>query len=253
MPRFDRLAVALAVALVVALVPALASPAAADVPVLTRTTPLTPTGELVAPGHIEHTQDMTAFEHEFAIAPARHVELRLTSPIVPLPIMGGDLQLRVSVLPEESRVRLVVGASVSAEWMNGADLWVGASVTAAYRGDGWSVHATERAVDHRFETGDQLYLSTAGATLSVGKTGTLFAEVGEVAWRHPVCDGGVAARTIAPAPRPSCMEVDASRGVAFGARFGVSDNMAIGISAIIFRISDTTIPALPLLSFSWDH
>jgi hypothetical protein len=231
------------------------APVRADVPVLTRTTPLTPTGELVQPGHLEHTQDVVAFEHEFAIAPNDRVELRLTTPVVPAPILGGDLQLRVSVLPRASRFRLVVGTNVAVSWINGGDLWLGGSVTAAYRSDRWSVHATERALAYQFETGDQLYLSTAGVTLSVGKTGVLFAEVGEVAWRHPTCAGtDVAARTTAPdPPPPSCMAVDAGRGFAIGARFGLHDDMAIGVSAIIFRVGDTTVPLLPLVSISWDH
>jgi hypothetical protein len=230
-------------------------PARADIPVLTRTTPLTPTGELVAPGHIEHTQDLTAFEHELAFAPNERVELRLTSPVFPVPVMGGDLQLRVSVLPPASRFRLVVGASVAAEWINGADVWLGGSFTAAYRGDRWSIHATERAVVHQGEGHDQVYLSTAGVTLSVGKTGVLFADVGEVAWRHSTCDApAVAARASAPGPgAPSCMEVDSGRGFAVGARWGLGRDMAMGISAIVFRVGTTTVPALPLLSFSWDR
>ena len=138
------------------------APALADIPVLTRTTPLTPTGELVAPGHIEHTQDLTAFEHEYAYAPNDRIELRLTSPLFPIPIMGGDLQVRVSVLPPASRVRLVLGTSVAAEWINGGDLWLGGSLTAAYRGDRWSIHATERALVHQLEGGNQLYLFDRG-------------------------------------------------------------------------------------------
>jgi hypothetical protein len=237
----------------IAIVLCVAPAAAADVPVLTHTTPLTPTGELVRPGHLQRHQNVVAFEHEYAIG-TEHFELRLVSPVVPIPAMGGDLQIRTSLLPRDSRFRLVAGASVAGEWIEGGDLWLGGMLTAAYRGDGISAHATIRMQHHMFEGGDDLGLTTAGLVFAAGKH-HLFIDVGELAWRQPgACpDPGAAARQATPAPT-RCAVVDASHGVAFGAWFSLPrEDMQIGISGMIFTVGDLVIPLLPMASFAWDY
>jgi hypothetical protein len=237
----------------IAIVLSVAPAAAADVPVLTHTTPLTPTGELVPPGRFQRHQNVVAFEHELALG-TEHFELRLVSPGLPIPVMGGDLQIRTSLLPRDSRYRLVAAASIAGEWIEGGDLWLGGMLTAAYRGDRVSAHATVRMAHHVLEGGDDLGLTTAGLVFHLGRH-QLFVDVGEVALRRPgACPAPTAAaRVAAPAPA-GCSDVDASRGVAFGAWFALPrEDMQIGISGIIFDVGDLVVPLLPLASFAWDY
>src|SRR5206468_627489 len=76
--------------------------------------PLTPTGELAAKGHWIRTQSATAFYHEIAVGLDDRLELRLGTPGPPLPIIGGDLQLRASVLDPASRTKLGTRATLDA-------------------------------------------------------------------------------------------------------------------------------------------
>lgn len=238
-----RAAAGLVAALVLAGSPA---PARADAPVLTHTSPLTPTGELAPRGHIVHTQSVAAFYHELGLGLTDQLELRLGSPGLPVPILGGDLQLRASVLAPTSRLRVLIGTGVAAEWINGGDLWLGVSATAAYRADRWSVHATARALDHRFETGDRIGLATAGVTVEVGRRTTLFAEVGNLSWLRPAtCQGKH--DTAVP-----CPERDTVHGAMVGSWWRLHD-MSIGLSALIGWQGSTVVPILPLLSLSWDR
>ena len=243
----------------IAIVLSVAPAAAADIPVLTHTTPLTPTGELVRPGHIQRHQNLAAFEHEYAIG-TEHVELRLISPVLPIPVMGGELQLRTSLLDRASRYRLIAGASVAGEWIDGGDLWLGGMLTAAYRGDRVSAHATVRMSHHMFEGGDALGLTTAGLVYHPGGLAGrhhLFVDAGELAWRQPgacpATPSGVAPRQAAPAPT-RCTDVDAGRGVAFGWWFAVrSEDMQIGVWGMIVDVGDLVLPLLPAVSFAWEY
>jgi hypothetical protein len=208
---------------------------------LTHTTPLTPTGEVLPRGRFERTQSVLAFYHEVALGLADGLELRLGMPGLPLPILGGDLQLRASVLPRERRLRVVIGATASAEWINGGDLWLGAAATVAWRGDRWGAHATVRALEHRLETGDRVGLATAGLTLRAGRTATLFAEAGQLSWLGPEeCAAW------------HCGAVyETARGVVVGSWWQL-DDMAIGVQVAAGWRDDVVIPLL-MPAFRWDR
>lgn len=213
---------------------------------LTHTSPLTPTGEILPAGRFERTQSVVAFYHEVAVGLTDGLEVRLGMPGLPLPILGGDLQLRAALTPRSSRLRVVIGAGVAAEWINGGDLWLGASATVAWRGDRWGAHATLRALEHRLETGDRLGLATAGVTARVGRKTTLFAETGEIAWLHP------ATCMTRHGSEVGCEEQDAGGGVMIGSWWQL-DDMAIGAQGLIAWSGDAVVPVLPLLAFRWDR
>ena len=220
--------------------------AAAEHAPLTHTSPLTPTGELLPAGRVERIQSLVAFHHELAVGLADGLELRLSTPGVPIPMFGGDLQLRASVTPPASRLRVVLGAGLAAEWVNGGDLWVGASTTVAWRGDRWGAHATLRALEHRLETGDRLLVTTAGVTARVGRRATLFAEVGEIAWLQPV-------RCMTPHGSPaSCVERDTVGGVLIGSWWQLRD-LAVSVQGLVGWSGDAALPIGPLLAFRWDR
>lgn len=218
----------------------IAPPARAD----THTSPLTPTGALVAPGHVERTQSAVAAYHELALGVTDGVELRLGSPGLPLPILGGDLQLRIAPLPPDAPVTLVLSGGVLAEWVNGGDLWIGGGATVAWRG----LHATVRRYAHhapRAERGERLGLVTAGVAHRTRRV-TWFAEVGELSRARPAtCTDKHGA------PR-RCRDRAAVTGALIGA-WWQRRSFAVGVSALVARHDATTIPILPLLSFRWDR
>ena len=212
---------------------------------LTHTSSLTPTGEVLPAGRFERTQSVVAFYHELAVGLTDGLELRLGMPGLPLPIFGGDLQLRASLTPPASRLRVVIGASATAEWVNGGDLWLGAAATVAWRGDGWGAHATLRALEHRFETGDRLGLATAGVTARVGRRTTLFVDVGQVSRLYP-------ARCTTAKGEVGCEAHAAVPGVIAGSWWQL-DDMAIGVQGLLVSAGDTVVPIAPLLAFRWDR
>ncbi len=227
------------VVVVVVVVVATAGAARADHPPLTHTTPLSPTGELLAPGDAEYTQSVVFVHHDVALGIADGLEVRLGMPLVPLPVLGGDLQVRVSPLPAAWRLRAVIGAGVIAEWINGADAWTTASATIAWRGDRWSAHATVRIADRAAWT-------NVGATWRAGAITTVFAELGRFAWASP--DGACTDKhgaSIECATR----SID---GAVVGAWFQLHD-VAIGLSAALAHHGDTVLPILPLLSIRHDR
>ena len=215
-------------------------------PPLTHTTPLTPTGEVLPRGHVQRVQSLTAFMHHSAIGLGSGAELSLTSPLLPIPLAGGDVQLRLSVLPPSSRLRLVLGAAATIEWINGFDAWTAATATIAWREPRWSVHATLRAANHAAHP-DRLGLATAGVTHTVGKTGLLYAEVADLGWLHPSTCAGYHGADSHP-----CRARDAVHLLWIGAWWRARD-MRAGISAAVIDVDSLTVPVLPLLSFAWDH
>lgn len=197
------------------------------VPPLTHTTPLTPTGELPERGHVIRTQSVVSFYHEVALGLDDRLELRFGMPAPPI---GIDEQLRMSLLPKESRVRLVIGETLSAAWVNHASAWLGVSATLAWRGDRWGAHATLRAAQRRMADHQELGLATAGVTWNLGHT-ILFADVGRLSW----LDGG---------------DWGAAPGATIGVWFVAKDEARIGFSAMIVKAGDTLFPVGPLLSIS---
>lgn len=216
-------------------------------PPLTHTTPLTPTGDVLGRGQFQRTQMVTAFAHHLALGLGGGAELSLSSPMLPIPIMGGDVELRISVLPPASRAALVLGAAVTAEWINGADMWTGATATFAWREARWSVHATLRAANHAAHD-DRFGLATAGYVHEVRRTGLVYAELADLGWLHP-------ASTCPPAyhgTSPSCLSRDAVQVLWVGGWWGARD-MRVGFSGALLRVSPTMVlPVLPMLSFAWD-
>ncbi len=217
------------------------STARAEQAALTHTSPLSPTGALVPAGHFERTQSLLAFYHELALGLTDGLEVRLGMPGLPVPVLGGDLQLRAALLPPTSPLHLVLGAGVVAEWINGADLWTAASATVAWRG----LHATARALDHAGED-DRLLLVTAGAMRPIGARTALFVELGDVAVLHPGDCVDKHGRAI------GCTDRWRGRGALVGVWWQL-DDMSIGLSAAILSSGATTFPVLPLLSMRWDR
>jgi hypothetical protein len=217
------------------------SAARAEAPPLTHTSPLTPTGALVPAGHLERTQSVVAFYHELAIGLTDGLEVRLGSPILPVPIFGGDLQLRASLLPASSPAKLVIGAGAVVEWVNGTDLWGSASLTAAWRG----LHATVRGFEHEGED-DRILVTTIGAMGRLGRWTTVFVEVGDLAWLRP---GACRDKHGDPV---GCTTMRGGRGALFGAWWDVR-SMWFGLSAAVVSSGGTTLPLVPLLSMRWDH
>ena len=227
----------------------LAAPAAAERGALTHTSPLTPTGELVAAGRFERTQSLAAFHHDLAVGLTDRLELRLQSPGLPVPIMGGALVLRASLLPPDGRLRLVAAGGVAAEWFDGADLYLDASLTAAWRGAGFTAHITGRTLDHRAPGGGdhpRAGVASAGVTAAAGRRTTLFADAGELAWlRAATCPG----KHGEPAP---CRARDAVAGVMAGAWWSLRD-MDVGLAMLVAWRRGTVLPVGPLLSFRWER
>ena len=231
------------------LLAALATPAGAQRGALTHTSPLTPTGELVGAGRFERTQSLAAFHHDLAIGLTDRIELRLQSPGLPVPIMGGALVVRASLLPP-GRLRLVAAGGVAAEWFDGADLYLDASLTAAWRGPGFTAHLTGRTLDHRAPGGGDHHprvgLASGGVTVAAGGRTTLFADAGELAWlRAATCPGKHGE------PR-SCRVRDAARGVMAGAWWSLRD-MDVGLAMLVAWRGGTVLPVGPLLSFRWER
>jgi hypothetical protein len=231
------------------LVTAIAGVAAAERGPLTHTSPLTPTGELVGPGRFERTQSLAAFHHDLAIGLAERLELRLQSPGLPVPILGGALNLRASLLSPDSRLRLVLGGGLAAEWVNGADLYRDASLTVAWRGAGWSAHATGRSLEHRAPRSrkhPRIGIATAGVTVAAGPRTTLFADAGELAWLRPATCHDKHRQPV------RCHTRDAVTGAMIGAWWALSD-LDIGLALLIGKSGETTLPLGPLLSFRWER
>jgi hypothetical protein len=219
-------------------------------PPLTHTTPLSPTGDVVPRGHFQRTQSVTAFVHHMALGLGGGAEVSLTSPFLPIPIAGGDVELRISLLPPDSHAALVLGAAVTLEWINGFDAWTGATATFAWRAPRWSAHATLRAANHAASP-ERFGLATAGVTHAVGRTGLAYVELADLGWLHPSdpCAVGGTFRSLTP---PSCMERDAVQLLWIGA-WWKARSMRGGISAAILRASPSlVVPVLPMLSFAWD-
>lgn len=240
--------VVLAITFVLALGALGARAARADEPTpLTHTTPLTPTGEVLPRGHVQRIQSLTAFHHHLGLGLGGGAELSLSSPFLPVPIAGGDLQLRISILPPSSRVALVLGAAVTVEWIDGFDAWTGATATVAWREPRWSVHATVRAADHATAP-DRFGLATAGATVRVGASTLLYAELADLGWLHPSTCAGYHGRDSHP-----CLGRDAVQLLWVGAWWRMRA-MRGGLSAALLHIDEPlpAIPVLPLLSFAWD-
>jgi len=221
--------------------------ARADHAPLTATTPLSPTGEVVPRGHFEHVQSGTLLFHELALGLADGLEVRLGTPLLPLPLLGGDLQVRASVLPADARLRVVIGAGVAAEWINGADAWPTASATVAWRGPRWSVHASARIAAHAGAPGERMLWNTVGATWRASARTTLFVDAGQLAWVEP---GGTCVDKHGAA-RP-CATRDAGDGVVAGVWVQLT-GVAIGLMGAIGHHGDTVLPVLPLLSFRHDR
>lgn len=217
--------VALAVVIVI-LTPTAAAADPSDPPARPYTTPLTPTGELLHRGEFQRSWNV-ALEGEVAVGITDRVELRLQGH----PVLTGDLQLRIAVLPRSSRAQIVVGGDVAGTLLDGPKAWLGASLAVAYRDDDWQVHATTRIAEQH-GAGTDLAQTTAGLMGFFGDRNLLFVDVGEVAWRSP--DG----------------DVGRAHGVAFGV-WWYGRELSYGLSAIVFRTGDTVIPILPLLSMSW--
>lgn len=238
------------VVLTVTFAPAIA---ATEPPPLTHTTPLTPTGEVVERGHIQRLQSMTAFYHQFAFGLGHGLELRAAFPGAPIPILGADLELRWAPLVE-GPIALVLGASGTVEWVNGADLWFGTSATLAWRDPAWGLHVNWRQAEHAGDD-DRLTLVTAGGSVRAGRA-LLFVEVGQLAWSAPVvCGSGRSSETGEGGGRPpsiECIDRAAGGGVWLGAWWDAGD-ARVGLSALVARAGDTTIPIVPVLSAVWDH
>ena len=217
-------------------------------PPLTHTTPLTPTGDVLPRGHVQRIQSLTVFHHHIAIGLGGGAELSLSSPFLPVPIAGGDVQLRISVLPPSSRAALVLGAALTAEWIDGFDAWTGATATFAWRAPRWSVHATLRAASHA-GAADRFGLATAGVTRRVGRSSLLYAELADLGVLQPSTCAGYHGRE----PHP-CRARDAVQLLWVGAWWRMRD-MRGGISAALLHLDATlpALPVLPLLSFAWDH
>lgn len=216
---------------------------------LTHTTPLTPTGDVLPRGHGQRVQSLTAFHHHLALGLGGGAELSLSSPFLPLPIMGGDLQLRISILPPTSRAALVLGAATTVEWINGFDAWTAATATFAWREPRWSLHATLRAANHAAHD-DRFGLATLGVTRRVGTSTLLYAELIDLGWLHPstsLCPNYHTSGT------PHCLVRDAVQLLWIGAWWNVR-SMRVGVSAALLYVDDTMppLPILPLLSFAWD-
>jgi len=225
----------------------LPSVAFAETP-LTHTTPLTPTGEVLPRGHVQRHQSLTAFAHHIGVGLGGGAELSLTSPFLPIPIMGGDVQLRMSVLAPASRAALVLGAAVTAEWINGFDAWTSATATFAWREPRWSFHATLRASNHAAHD-DRFGLASAGVSHRANKSTLLYAEVADLGWLHPSTCAGYH-----DAPAHPCLTRDAIQALWFGVWWNAR-SMRAGISAAVLHIDADlpVLPVLPLLSFAWDH
>jgi hypothetical protein len=241
--------VCLVVVLVVTLVVSVARADGANEPApLTHTTPLTPTGEVLARGHVQRIQSLTAFHHHIGLGLGGGAELSLSSPFLPVPLAGGDVQLRVSVLPVDSRAALVLGAAVTVEWFDELDAWTAATATFAWREPRWSVHATLRAANHAAHD-DHLGLATAGVTRRAGRSALLYAELADLGWLHPsTCSG------YHDAPGRPCLVRDAIQVLWFGAWWNAR-SMRAGVSMALLHLdlSPPVLPVLPLLSFAWDH
>src|SRR5262249_17388127 len=123
--------------------------ARADDPPLTHTTPLTPTGDIEPAGHVERIHALTAFYHQFAVGLRGGSDLRAGFPGLPIPLIGGDVELRFAPLPP-GRFALVVGGGATGSWGGGGILWAGGSATVAWRESRWSLHATLRTSSNLF-------------------------------------------------------------------------------------------------------
>jgi hypothetical protein len=239
-------AVTLLGSLVLAFVLAPVARADAQAP-LTHTTPLTPTGDVLPRGHGQRVQSVTAFHHHLALGLGGGAELSLSTPFLPIPLAGGDLQLRISVLPPASRAALVLGAAATFEWFDGFDAWTAATATFAWREPRWSVHATLRAANHAAHD-DRFGLATLGATRRVGRSTLLYAELIDLGWLHPsTCPDY---HTTGTHP---CLVRDAVQLLWVGAWWSAR-SMRVGVSAALLHVDDTlpALPILPLLSFAWD-
>lgn len=217
-------------------------------PPLTHTTPLTPTGEVLPRGHVQRIQSLTAFHHHLGLGLGGGAELSLSSPFLPIPLAGGDLQLRVSVLAPSSRAALVLGAAVTVEWFDEFDAWTSATATFAWREPRWSVHATLRGSNHAAHD-DRFGLATAGVTRNAGGSTLLYAELADLGWLHPsTCTG------YHDAPAHPCLTRDAIQVLWLGA-WWQARSMRGGLSMALLHLdlSPPVLPVLPLLSFAWDH
>lgn len=219
--------------------------AAAEPPPLTHTTPLTPTGEVLARGQVQRLQGLTAFHHRTAVGLGGGTELGLSSLLLPLPVLGGDLELRTSILPADWRAAVVLGGSLMVEWLGDLDVWAGATATVAWREPGWNLHATLRATRHTAGR-HRLGLGAAGVARRVGRGGLVYLEVAELSWEHPGECAGYHGRSV------PCREREPLQALWLGGWWRARD-MRVGLSGALVLAGGHALPVLPLLSFAWDH